>query len=422
MLTTAAVLAATSAVPPPAVAREPAATQPVRTDPAERLGPFLKVVRESRDARTVMSTYTRALAFARDNVELHRVYLRQMLRFGLPQIALTPARELVRLGSADARAWGVIGYMHGRGGEPADALIATLKAAELGADDPSVLNNAGQLVAWHDFEPDPPRLPDATRRTLAKLRPALAEKAAYQQAYRRLQAAYARQAVASRELGRKVNNAEAEALAVQRLARDVDSRLRELNEEIDYHERLIEDLYRELRYGYGYYYYYRDPDGRYIYVPRYDRYYRRQEIRDRIREAEREIEKVRIELRRVRRDGRAVLAELARKEGALKDLRVRLREATGRTEREFRWDPPAVGGVVTAEKDRIPPTVGKPKLKVPVDPETEARQNVELAKLYLRHGMSEKAIALLESVAKAYAETQAGRQARVLLSALRPQE
>ena len=392
-----------------------AATQPA----AARLSPFLKVIRESDDARTVMRTYTRALAVSRDNAELHRAYVRRMLQFGLPQIAQHAARELVRLQLADGIAWGVLGYMHGRRGELADAFVATLQAAERIPYDPSIQNNAGQLVAWYDFEPDRPRVPDAARRTLAKLRELLAKAKPFERAYEGLKVAYGQQTGATAALDKQVAAAEAEAQAVQRLARDVDSQLQELNDDIDYRNRLIDSLWREVRSGYALWYSYRDVDGRYVYAPNYTRYYHRQELRDRIREEEREIEKLRLKIRRVRRDGQAVLAELARQVAAVNALRDQIRNVIGRVAAKFRWDPPAIDGVVTAERDKIPATVGTPKMKVPSDPQTDAAQSLELAKLYLRHNMSEKAIGLLEMVAREYPKTEAGRQAALLLAALR---
>ncbi|MHC4718781.1 MAG: hypothetical protein ACYS5V_17595, partial [Planctomycetota bacterium] len=88
--------------------------------------------------------------------------------------------------------------------------------------------------------------------------------------------------------------------------------------------------------------------------------------------------------------------------------------------RDFRWDPPAVDGVVTNELDGLPPVPARAKPELPVDPESEADQRLELAKLYLRHDMSTKAVNILEEINRRFASTRAGRQAKVLLAVLKP--
>ena len=403
--------------PPARAAQRSAAPQSSATQPAgagaelaQRLAPFLKVIRQADDARTVMRTYTRALAVDRDSVELHRSYMRRMLAFGLPQIAQHAARELLRLEKADGMAHGLLGYMDGRRGALVGALVATVRAAERTPDDPSVLNNLGQLVAWHDLEEDPPPVPDAARRALARLRPALAKKPPFAAAYKRLQSAYTQQGAVAKALAAKMAAAEAEATAVQALARDVNNQLQELNDEIDYRNRMIDRLWREAYSGYVYwnpYKYHYGYYGHYVLPPYYSRSYHREELYDRIAEQEREIEKFRVKLKRVRREGQAVLGELARKEAALKALRDQVRQAMAKVARQFRWDPPPVDGVVAAEREHLPPAPAKPKMAVPTDPETESAQSVELAKLYLRHNMSEKAIGLLQMVVRKFEDAAA---------------
>ncbi len=413
---------AAALVPPARGDTKPPTTQPAATT-AARLAPFLKAIRQANDARVVMRAYTRALAVDRHNVELHRAYMRRMLTFGLPQIAQHPARELVRLEAADGMAWGLIGYIHGRRGELVAAFEATMRAAELTDDDPSVLNNAGQLVAWHEQDDTAPVPPDAARRTLARLRARLAKKPVFDQAYKRMEAAYQHQGELARGLAKQIAGAEAEARAVQSLARTIDGQLQEINDEIENRNRLIDSLWREATSGYAlwtpddYPYYFR---GWYVPRPYYSRSYHREALYERILDAEREIDKLRGKLRRVQREGQAVLAELARKEAVLQGLRDQIQQALARVAREFRWDPPAVDGVVAAERDRLPPSPPQPNMQAPSDPETEAAQALELAKLYLRHNMSEKALGLLEMVAQKFPKTQAARQAGVLLGALKP--
>lgn len=273
-------------------------TKSATTAPADRLEPFLRVVRQAEDVRTVMQTYARAQAVEPNSPELHRAYMRRMLKFGLPQIAHHAARELVNLNEADGVAWGLIGYIHGRRGELAEAFAATIRAAELLGDDVSILNNAGQLAAWHDLEAELPEVADSARRALDNLREQLSKTKPFDKAYEAVKVAYTRQADAAAEVNKKMAAATAEAEAVQRLAQDIDYRLQQLNDEIDYHQRLIDSLWRELRSGYTQLYVYRDSEGRYVYVPNYGRQYHREYLRERIRDEEREIEEIRLKMHR----------------------------------------------------------------------------------------------------------------------------
>ena len=54
------------------------------------------------------------------------------------------------------------------------------------------------------------------------------------------------------------------------------------------------------------------------------------------------------------------------------------------------------------------------------EPESEADQQLDLAKLYLRHDMSAKAVDILIHVSRQFAATRAGKQAKLLLAVLRP--
>ncbi|KKL15672.1 hypothetical protein LCGC14_2503270, partial [marine sediment metagenome] len=127
-------------------------------------------------------------------------------------------------------------------------------------------------------------------------------------------------------------------------------------------------------------------------------------------------------VRKVRREGRDVLAELTRKQKALEQVRDQFDLQAKRAERQFRWDPPAVDGVVTAELDGFPVATRPADTKLPVDPESEARQRLDLARMYLTHDMSRKAIGMLQDVVKQYPNTRSGRQAKGLLAALMPPE
>ncbi|HET6428404.1 MAG TPA: hypothetical protein VFJ30_08345 [Phycisphaerae bacterium] len=385
---------------------------------AERIEPFLKVIQESDDYREVMGAHARATAIDRMNVAVHKAYMRRMLRMGLPQIAFYPAQILTRLGVEDGTAWGVVGYHYGKRGDLVEAFTATMRAVELTPDDPSILHNAGQLAAWYEEDPSLPRVPDSTRRQLARMRGRLEKNAIFARAHKEVAEAYRKRGQAARQIADQIAAAE-DAVESSRLrAVAVDRELRRLNAEIDDRNDEIDKLWRELRQYYGPRTV-RDPNGNIIVLPPRDPERRRQ-LYDRISEGEKEVSALREQVRQGRRDGEAVLGELARYQKELKRLQEQAEVPVPRSQRDFRWDPPAVEGVVTDELDALPALPPAAKTNVPVDPEQEADKRLELAKLYLRNEMSDKAVDILLEITREFPETRAGKQAKVLLAALRP--
>ena len=392
----------------------PATRPSSATKPADRLKAFIRAVAEADNPRAAMSAYARGCAIDRNKAELHDAYMKRMLKFGLPKIAYYPARVLVRLDPNNSLAWGVVGYMHGKRGELVEAFSATIRSLEKRRDDPSVLHNAGQLAAWYDNEPDLPKVSDRTRRSLAQMKKELLASKPYSSAYKTIKSAYTQRAGLVERLDKQVATAEAEVLAARRMAMEIDSQLRELANEIDRRKRMIDELWRELRTGAGYYY--RDADGRLVYYRRYRRAYR-DDIYERIHQAEREVERLRSERRGVRSRGRAILVDLKGREVILSRFQQQIHTAKTRTEREFRWDPPAVDGVVTPEVEHFPVAT---RPSAPADPESQAGQRLKLAKLYLRHEMNEKAVVILQGILEDYPSAKAAKEAKVLLAKLKP--
>ena len=161
---------------PPALGQQvqPASTTADATraaaDRARRLAEFVQAVRDADHPRQAITAYARGCAVDASRPEIHEAQMRRMLRFGLPKIALFPARSLVAIQPDNGLAWGVLGYVHGQRGELAEAFAASIRAAEHARDNPSILHNAGQLVAWYDHELELPKLPDRAKRSLSRIR------------------------------------------------------------------------------------------------------------------------------------------------------------------------------------------------------------------------------------------------------------
>ncbi len=396
------------------LAEEKAPTSAPATSPADRLEAQIQAVSQADDPRAAMSAYAKGCAIDRSNTEIHDAYMRRMLKFGLPKIAYYPARELVRLDPNNALAWGVVGYMQGKRGELEEAFSATIRSLENRRDDPSVLHNAGQLAAWYENEPDLPNLSDRARRALAQMKEELLANKQYSSAYETIQAAYKQSADLVAQLDKHIVAAEAEVSAIRQTLMELEGQLREINDEIDRRNRAIAECWRELRTGSVSYY--RDETGRIISYRRYSRAYR-DDLYDRIHQEEREVEQLKPERRTVQNRGREALGELKGKEAVMVRFQQQMLKAKIRAEQTFRWDPPAVDGVVTPEVENFPVTT---QPAAPADPETQAGQRLKLAQLYIRHEMNEKAVEILEGILEDYESTKAADLAKILLAKLKP--
>ena len=381
-----------------------------------RLAAFIQAVGSAEHPRQAISAYARGCAVDRSKPEIHEAYMRRMLQFGLPRIAYYPARVLVTMQRDNGVAWGVLGYMHGRRGELDEALSATVRAAENDGGNPSILHNAGQLVAWYDNELNLPKISDRTKRSLEKVRRELSERQPFARAYKGMTAAYKEQAALAEGFARKIDALEAETLALERLALDVDRKIRDFNDEIAYREDVIDSLRRDLYYAS--WAYYPSAHGGYVVYPAYEGPYRR-ETRRRIRDQQHEIEKLQLDIRTLRREGHGVLGDLRAKRGRLDKLRDQTNQALARVRRRFRWDPPAVDGVVTDETEHFGPP---PARDEPENAETAAEKRLDMAGLYLRHDLRERAVEILRQVAKTHGSTKAAARARLLLRELKRTE
>jgi len=405
-------LGASAPADPPAAAADAAARGD--RDRAEQLARLIQAIRDATHPRQAMSAYARGCAIDRSRPAIHDAYMRRMLQFGLPKIAYYPARVLAAIQPDNGTAWGVVGYVHGQRGQPAEALAATMRAAELAGEDPSVLHNAGQLAAWYDFELDLPKIPDRAKRALDRSRAALGKRAPFAKAYATIQKAYKEQAGLGEQFDEKIAAADADALGLEQLALEIDRKIRDLNDEIEYTEDVIDSLRRDLYYNYSGLYV--DPSGRSVYYRWQSPY--RTDTRLRIRQQERIIDEVKLKIRSLRREGEGILRDLKAKRDQLEQLQKLRRQAMARVAARFRWDPPAVDGVVTDEIDHLPPPPAE-EGSAPEDPESAAEKRLDMARLYIRNDLRERAAEILGEIVKTYGTTKAAEEARVLLAGLK---
>jgi len=97
-----------------------------------------------------MAAYARGCTQNRQSVKLQKAYMRRMLKFGRPDLAYNPAKELTQLEPRDAVAWGVIGYKFAKQGQYVTAMPGAFKAVTLEPENPSICQNAAQLLVWYE--------------------------------------------------------------------------------------------------------------------------------------------------------------------------------------------------------------------------------------------------------------------------------
>ena len=396
------------------------ATQPAATR-ADRLAECVRLIREAKRPDQAIEAYARGCTLDATHVGVREAYLRRMLRFGRPQIAGYAAQVLIRLRPNHHLAWAVMGYLHGKRKEWAKAYEATALAVEGLADDPSVLHNMGQLVAWQEHRTPPPKLSDRARRAVGSKKSALRSKPQFAKGHASVLAFYQKQAKVGEEFDAKIAQAQAASAAVLAQGRAIDAAIRGLNDRIKVRDREIRRVKRRLDDTYLRPYYV-DAAGRIVYDLEdsvLTRQYRRT-LRDRLLDERRAIDELQAGIASLRRKAQPVLRDLARLRTAEKKLQRDKEQALGGVELAFRWDPPAVDGVVTPESPGpLALEIRKPRRK-PVGPEAEAAQQLRLARLYLNSQMHDKAAAILRALLRNYPQTAAAKEARRLHGSIAP--
>src|SRR3954452_20200899 len=162
------------------IATAPPATAPAAASPS----PVVQAILQSPDPSTAVEAYARAIAAQPKRIEAESAYLQRMVQFGVPAMAESQAQDLILRQPDNALAWSVAAYVSGRRGDTNAALGQIATAVKLNRDDVFVQRTAGQLLAWYDAHPDAPKPPEAITHDLTPLRAAMANRPAFDTAYR----------------------------------------------------------------------------------------------------------------------------------------------------------------------------------------------------------------------------------------------
>ena len=163
---------------------------PAENAPEARLREAIEAIQQSDSVRAAGEAYGGAASEAGDSAELRDVYMRKLLALDAVDLAVSPARTLVSLDRNNGVAWALIGRHAVKQGRTAEALAATANAVILLGDEPGVMYNAGQLMAWLDNETDLPELDEDAVAALAAAGEEWSSQEAFKEGYELLQRGY----------------------------------------------------------------------------------------------------------------------------------------------------------------------------------------------------------------------------------------
>jgi len=350
---------------------------------AAKVAELIKAVAEAKDPTAAGAAYTRANTLDPSSAKLHETYIARMLKFGRPEMAMDAAEKLVTLNRDHGLAWGLIGYVHGTKGELDQAFEATMQAAGTMQDDPSILNHAAQLAAWYDTDPDRPDVDPAAERSLKEARSELAKKKEFTNAYNRIADQF-----------KQLTNLKGKQIKDMQAFKDAISTLRQklIKAEVEY-DRIMRET---------------DSCGQELSKLNGNR---SAWARATSRRMSARLHELRKQGEGLLKDTEFVVVQLKANQGRIAPLRKELEKDRNRIHGSFRWDPPAVAGVVTPAAERSGDTASTKPANGADDQEALAAWKLNAAQRYLRRNQREKAIEILVEIFLDYGSTKTAQEA-----------
>jgi len=426
---------------PPALLCAVAAAQTTAGLPGVEWDELTKAIREIESAAKVddtMAAYARGCTQNRQNVKLQRAYLLRMLKFGRPDVAYYPAKELTTLDPRDGVAWGVLAYRSAIGNQYIAALPNALKAVTFEPDNESICQNAAQLLVWYEGGQRSP-VSSEVKGLITKVKGGSDSKR-FSADYRKAKAEFSKLGDEQAKKKKEADAADNEAQQSERKYEQFRDKLRTQGKTYDAEQRKLERLRDDLR---------RADD-----QVNSSRDYRQRQSAERRRDTvARSIRDSQDTLRKYLRDGKKTRDEMEKAEKEFKGKKEHvarlLREAGAVGEgmpSSFTWQPPAVDGVITPDatltspkgtprgrnaaqpkdsylapdRPKATPDAPQPSLNEMVA-EAEAADKLGLAKICTDSkddAMKAKAKELLREVITKYPTTKAAAEAKTLLEKL----
>jgi tetratricopeptide (TPR) repeat protein len=362
----------------PVVAARPA---PVVDDPRVR---ELIAAIEGGDAATALTVYNKGILTFPRNPDLARAFVRRMLQLGAPQMAANAAAVLTQVDPADASGWGVTGYVSAKKGDYPAALSALTRALALDPADVGTQANLGQLLAWHEAQKPAVALPEPARRVIDRTKEEWLKLPAFARGYAKLSAVAQARSQDQADYEGKLSAAQFDLLTLMQKANDLAGDYRQTLAQIEQHKRSRDALNPT------------DYDG--------------STFRALVRNENATIDLLKDQAQTTWEKGQLALTAVQAKQAEFDKLKTQSPKAG--MAQAFLFDPPAVDGVVTLEPPR-PATTAPARA---ADAEADARQGLELARLYMDNNMYTNAVATLTDVIGKFPQTKAAAEAKKLLA------
>lgn len=390
----------------------------------DKLTNAIKAVESAKTADEAAAAYARGCTIDRRSVRLQRAYLRRMLQFGRPDIAMLSAETLSKTDPTNGLAWGVVAYVWATRSQYPRALPVGLKAAELEPENPSICQNAAQLLVWYEQATPKPSVPASVQETIKKFQSASRSNKTFAAAYKQAKAAFGDIANDKKDVQQKIGDVKKEADKIKKELDDVAGTIRSRGKSYDAERRRLESLQQNLqRIEYDM--------TRRSYTTGYDDIRRRRDrvIRD-MRERDKRMRLLVDEAKKLQTRKSALIGQHRAKLGEIKQLEDRIKDLDAGVPRSFHWRPPAVDGVVTPvakaaqapDKTATPGKAAPAKIaRKPLDvrvAEAEAADKLDLAKVYMGSKLNSSAKKLLREILDTYPDTAAGKEAAELIKKL----
>ncbi len=376
---------------------------------------LVAAIRDAKDAPAAAAAYNRLAQMEKQTPAAHNAYMRRMLQLGMPQAAQRGAYMLAGRDSTNGMALGVTAYLAGKRGKYDEALPAAVRSALYAPDDPSAQNNAGQLIAWYEALKNPPRIDDALKRAIARAKEDLSGKKPYDQARARVQGLLDKHQTVVAAIQKIIADLKAELDTLEKSAQELDSKYTALNNKINAEQEVIDQLQvqlssvnativRSLN---------SNPN-----VSVASLQAQAADLKMQISQETAVLNDLKEQRARLQAEGAKLMQKVREKNAAIAAQQKQL-EATPNLVPAFRWDPPAVDGVVTEEVIAAPATAGSSASKpTHDDPEAVAANKLQLARNYISNGMADPAVAALNEIIAQYPDTKAAAEAKALLQSV----
>ncbi|MCD6304386.1 MAG: hypothetical protein J7M21_05425 [Planctomycetes bacterium] len=372
----------------------------------DELTKAVRAIASAGSVEQASAAYAKGCAINRQSIRLQDAYMRRMLKFGRPDLAVQPARELLKLQPDNAVAWGVIAYEQCIKAQYLAAVPNALRAAELDPQNSSICHNAAQLVAWCEGAKIALNATLASR--LKKFKDASWAGKTFTDAYNKAKQSYARIAAQQAEKKKQADAVMAEAKKIQAKAKQVKQTLASAKRSYDSDRRRLRDVQRS--------------------IDRADDQVRRSTNYTSRRSAERRRDSLFRQMRDIKRSISRRLADGAKIKKQLDDLEKQWKGRQARAARlmreaaavaknmpaDYTWLPPAVDGVVTPDVKQVAAKVkrtGKPAPKSYLAPTTPKDTAAPPKTAPLAHRLAEAEAADKLSMAKILV-TSSNEQAR----------